>query len=347
MDPRDEALAADRRRQEQLQSIRKTARSAETISQLQAENRLLREELGFTERRLEVALKLDERRAVKVESFKAPAAGKHDAAFLLMCSDWHVGERVDPESVSGRNSYSPMIAKKRVKNLIEGALWMIEAWRSGPKGYGWGIDTAIIWLGGDLITGMIHDDLRESNYLSPSEEVLLASELAAEAIASIKAHPGIKRVVVPTSWGNHGRDTPERRVSTSWKRSYEWLMYRQLALRFPGEVLVGQDEVSRLRIYDWKLRFAHGDQFGFQGGVGGITIPANKWIARLDGTEPAHYTFIGHWHQALDTGKLVVNNCLIGWGAYAQRVAPYAPPSQVCCLIDAKRGKRLTTEIFV
>lgn len=254
----------------------------------------------------------------KPQVIKVPAGGKHQAAFALICSDWHVGEIVDPLTVSGRNEYNPTIARKRTIKLIEGALWMIESWRSGREGYGWKMDTAIVACLGDMMTGVIHDDLAESNSMSPTQEVLFAAELIRQVIDSVAKHPGIKQVIVPCCWGNHGRDTPDRRVSTAWKRSY-----------------------------DKRLRFHHGDAFNYRDGVGGITIPLRKWLAKLDKTEPADLTCIGHWHQYLDTGDAIVNNCLIGWSPYGQRVAPYTPASQVAFLLDAEYGKRMSTEIFV
>lgn len=346
MDPRDEAIAVDAA----IDQARRSARNAATIAQLRHHNKVLQNELNASEQRLEISLALGESRQ-PVPVPMAPVGSKHRATFVLLCSDWHVGERVDPASVSGRNEYTPAIAQRRVVKLIDGARWMLEAWRQGRGGYGWLIDRVVVWLGGDLMTGMIHDDLRESNLLSPTEEVLLAQQLCCQVVDALAAHPGVKRVDVPTSWGNHGRDTPERRVSTAWKRSYEWLMYQQIAKHYAASrkvvVHAGRDEISRLKVYNTEIRFNHGDIFRYQDGVGGITIPMRKWLAKLDRTQRADVTCIGHWHQYLDIGDAVVNNCLIGWNAYGQRVAPYSRPSQVCFLVDEKYGKRMSTEVYV
>lgn len=350
MKPREAFLAQEQARREELDRIRQSSKQSATIAALRRLGDALRHELDATEQRLEVALALSEPGRAKPAA-PIPDAGKHHAAFVLLCSDWHVGERVDPASVSGRNEYTPAIAQRRVDKLIDGARWMLEAWRQGRGGYGWLIDRVVVWLGGDLMTGMIHDDLRESNLLSPTEEVLLAQQLCCQVIDALAAHPGVARVDVPTSWGNHGRDTPERRVSTAWKRSYEWLMYQQIARQYERSrkvvVHAGRDEISRLKVYNTEIRFNHGDIFRYQDGVGGITIPMRKWLAKLDRTQRADVTCVGHWHQYLDIGDAVVNNCLIGWNAYGQRVAPFSRPSQVCFLVDEKYGKRMSTEVFV
>lgn len=339
----DDSIAAER----ESRDLRKYARAAAELSELREQVRLLRGDLDSAERRLDIALTLDEARGkLKAKTPPAPKVSDDAAAFMLLVSDLHVGERVDSDSVSGRNEYNPEIAKQRMRNLIRGAMWMIKTWRAG-----WNIGHAVVWIGGDLISNNIHPDLAESNYLSPTEELLLAQGMIVDLLDALAADPKITRIDVPTSFGNHGRTTADRRVSTGWKNSYEWLLYKMLQRHYAGHpkivVHVSQDEISRLDVLGWKLRFNHGDQLKYQGGVGGLTVPLLKWLSKLDATEPADYTFIGHWHDYLDVGNAVVNNSLIGWSPYAQRVAAYAPPSQVCCLIEKKRGKRMSTEIFV
>lgn len=347
----DDLIADDQRIQREGERIRRDGRIAAALSQLKAERGLLVSELERTQAQLDAMLAMRER--TLPENVKpSPAPGKpHEAAFVLLCSDWHVGETVLKEAVSGRNEYNPAIASKRVDKLIDGALWMLESWRGGKSGYGWNLDTMVVWLGGDLITNTLYDDLLESNSMSPTQELLFAEELIVRMLDTLSKKAGVKRIVCPTSWGNHGRLSKEKRVSTGWSNNYEWLLYNQLYNRYANHrsvnIRVGKDEISRLDVLGHKLRFNHGDTFGFGGGVGGLTIPARKWLAKLDRTEQAEVTFVGHWHQYLDIGDLVVNGSLIGWGAYSQRVAPYQHAAQVCCLIDKKYGKRLSTEIVV
>lgn len=343
------ALALDEATRLEASRIQREGRQAAELSRLRNESKALRHELSRTQQQLDAMLALG-KQPVKPMEIK-PTGRPHEAAFVLLCSDWHVGETVLKDAVSGRNEFNPAIATKRVDKLIEGALWMMEAWRAGKDGYGWKLDSMVVWIGGDMISNYLHPDLAESNAMSPTQELLFAEQLICRMLDTFAAKAGVKRIVCPTSFGNHGRTTPDRRVSTGWANSFEWLLYNQLAHRYNGKgkvaIQVGKDEISRLDVLGHKLRFNHGDTFGYGGGVGGITIPARKWLAKLDATEKATLTAVGHWHQYLDIGDMLVNGCLIGWGAYSQRVAPYSPASQVCCLIDAKRGKRLSTELIV
>lgn len=343
-------VAKSRESQEHIASVRRNAKQASDLARLRVENAALERELSIAEQRVAALEHLadHEPRAFFPPS---PPLGTRRGTLVLLCSDWHVGETVESEAVGGRNRYTPDVAAKRVDKLIEGARWLIESWR-GPKGYGWSLDELVIWLGGDLITGAIHDDLAETNSLSPLQEMALARDLSIHLIESLSKHPGIRRVRVPTSRGNHGRDTPKRRIQSGYKRSYEQAAYIDLAKRYEGhrrvEVLVSKDSFQRLDVYRTRLRFHHGDCIGFGGGVGGLTIPLRKAIAEWNKTAWADVTCLGHWHQFLDLPDAVVNNCLIGWGAYAQEIkAPYAPASQVAFLVDEKWGKRMATEVIV
>src|SRR5690606_32151379 len=84
-------------------------------------------------------------------------SGLREATAVMLASDWHVEERVFPESVAGRNEYTLQIAERRIQRYFEGAAWLIEHNRQSFQ-----IRDAIQWLGGDLITGYIHEELEES-----------------------------------------------------------------------------------------------------------------------------------------------------------------------------------------
>ncbi len=352
-DPRLQAIAEDQKAEAERALVLERARNSRANTYAQNQIRVLTRELHECQAWIDQKQRLIDGIPV-IEKVPCPPGVANPAAFVLLVSDTHVGETVDPRTIGGKNSFNPTIAKRRFKELAEGALWMIESWRSGKKGYGWGIEKVILWLGGDIITGHLHDDQRESNSMHPTEEVLFAEGLVCSLLESIAAHPGIKEVIVPTSWGNHGRTTVKPRINTAWQTSLEWMMYAHLAERYKNHpkirMQVGRNTFTYLDVYGSKLRFTHGDKgLKYGGGVGGLTIPLIKWLHRLDKTRPADVTNIGHWHQYLDIGNAVVNNCLIGWNTYAQDAlaAPYAPASQVCYLIDAKHGKRMSTQIIL
>lgn len=336
--------------QTRLASLRRQARQSAELAKALRDNKALHLQLETAEQRI---AGLEHLRETAHRPYIAPPlrGQTRRGTLVLLCSDWHVGETVVPETVGGRNEYTPAMASKRVDRLIEGVRWLVESWR-GPRGYGWSLDELVVWLGGDLMTGMIHEDLAETNAMSPLEEQLFARDLCCRLLDALAGIPGIRRLRVVTSRGNHGRDTRKKRFASGYRRSYEQAMYIDLARLYAGHkrisVSVSKDTFQLLEVYRTRLRFHHGDCISFQGGVGGLTIPLRKAIAEFNKTQWADVTCMGHWHQYLDLPDAVVNNCLIGWGPYAQEIkAPFARASQVAFLVDEKWGKRMTTEIVV
>ena len=265
----------------------------------------------------------------------------------MLASDWHVEEVVDPKTVNGRNRYNPDIARARSVRFFQNATRLIDHGRTGAT-----ISDGVLWLGGDLITGYIHEELVETNAMSPTEAIIFCQELIVAGIDHLLAHANLERLVVPCSYGNHGRTTDRRRISSAARNSFEWLMYRSLARHYASEkrveFLIADGAHLYLPIYGQTLRFTHGDDVRYQGGVGGLTIPLRKACDSWDHFRPAELTCIGHWHELRDHGFCVANGSLIGFNAYALSIkARFEPPRQAFFLLDAERGKTLVAPIWV
>jgi hypothetical protein len=101
----------------------------------------------------------------------------------------------------------------------------------------------------------------------------------------------------------------------------------------------------------YKIRFHHGDVLNYQGGIGGVTIPASRAIMNWDKDRKAYLDVFGHFHTLmLDTGshKFVLNGSVCGYSPFAVSIkAPYEEPKQAFFLIDKHRGKTISTPIFV
>ncbi len=96
-----------------------------------------------------------------------------------------------------------------------------------------------------------------------------------------------------------------------------------------------------VQAYGFTLHFHHGDSLRYNGGIGGLTIPAMKRLPRWDGVRKSHYHNIGHFHTYSPAiGPLTVNGSLIGYNEYAQDIgAEYEAPAQAFYLVDSERGR--------
>jgi hypothetical protein len=268
-----------------------------------------------------------------------------EAAAVLVVSDWHVEETVDPKTVSGLNSFNLEVADRRIEKLTQSALRLTDIERNGTD-----IPVLVLALLGDLMTGYIHEELREENSLSPTQTLLWLRERVSRMIRTIREKGQFREIIIPCNFGNHGRTTVKPRHSTAYKNSYEWLLYRVLEQDFTDGVrwLVGESYHTYLDVYGKTFRFHHGDSVRYQGGIGGLTIPLEKAIASWNKARVADLDIFGHWHTSQQNPKWISNGSLIGYNAYALSIkAGFELPQQTYFLFDKKRGRTGTWPVFL
>lgn len=268
------------------------------------------------------------------------------ATAILCLNDWHVEGRIKPEAVDGANRFDLDIARQRIDRTWHKALYLLDFARKISD-----IRDLVVWLGGDLINGTIHEELEETNFLGPTEAVLFVQEQVARGLDLLLREARVKQITVVTSFGNHGRTTRKRRIATGYRHSWEWLAYRNLAQHYArrARVRFQVDEAYHawLPIQGHDVRFHHGDAIRFAGGVGGVTIPLRKKIAQWNKRRPGRYDILGHFHQFLDHWDCIVCGCLCGYDAYALEIgAEFQPPTQTFIVLDRQYGKVLAVPIF-
>jgi hypothetical protein len=266
---------------------------------------------------------------------------------VMLCSDWHVEEPVDPKTINGINEYNLAIAAQCIDALADGYEWMLRDARYDCR-------TGVVALLGDLFSGYIHEELIEGNFLSPTQAVLWLQEHIEKMLRKIAANcPNLERIIVPCTDGNHGRNTHKIRVSTRTANSLEWLMYQNLAVRMSDdprfEFQIADGEWTFVDLYGDTIGFTHGDSFQYGGGVGGISIPIRRGVARqFQGMDIAKVC-MGHFHQLQDFGDIAVNGSLIGYNAYAQRihVSSKEKRQQLWFLWDSEKGQALSARMWL
>lgn len=256
---------------------------------------------------------------------------------ILLWSDWHVGEYVNPDTVNQANFFDPNVARQRALTLFKNTLTAI---RMLQRSYT--VDTLVIWLGGDFITGYIHEELLESNTMSPIQESIFAMELIQEGIKHLLDNTNISKLYVPCNFGNHGRLTEKTRVSTAHVNNLEWLMYNILSDRYRDNprvtFLVCDGHILYLNVWDKVLRFTHGDAVSSSGGVTGLTRSVSHWIQKQDNFIKADMTFFGHFHNTLFGKNFTTNNCLIGATPYSIRLGFAVEPAEQAMVVLEQGG---------
>ena len=269
------------------------------------------------------------------------------ATAVLQLSDWHCDEQVLPERVNFKNIYNPAIAEKRIKAIFQGFTKLVEILRNGYT-----IDTLVIAVLGDLISGHIHRELVEDNPLYPPEGVIFAEELLLGGINHILKTGKFKNIKIVLLPGNHSRLTDKITHKTRLLNSLEYIMFNHVAKAVQSthpniEIVIPNSTHHYINIYNNTIRLSHGDGFNYKDGIGGITIPARKYFTRLNTSYQATIDLIGHWHQFLDERDFICNGSVIGFSEFSQAKGfPYQPPMQNLILFDTKWGKSVTWPIF-
>lgn len=274
-------------------------------------------------------------------------SGLREGTAVVLASDWHIEEVVDPMKIAGRNAYNLDIAQARATRFFQGVEWLANFARNEFT-----LREIVLWLGGDLMSGHIHEELMETNELSPAETILKLRDMLVGGIDYLLEDPKLECLKIPCSFGNHGRTTQKFRSKTGAENSFEWLLYNVLAWHYEKEprvqFAVDKSRHQYVEAYDFRLHFHHGDTVRFWGGVGGLSIPLNKRIPKWDNVLRSDYHHIGHFHQAIDLGRVLVNGSLIGYNEYAMdQGCDFEPPQQMFYVLDSKRGKCLPTPIWV
>ncbi len=275
-------------------------------------------------------------------------SGKSEGAVCLVASDWHVEERVDPSKINGLNQFDTDIAKTRAEKFFASGLRLTKLLQQDIK-----IKALVLALLGDFLSNDIHEDFPEINQLQPMHALLFAQNLIVSGIRHLLEESDLDLVIVCHS-GNHARTTKKTRFGAENGHSLEYLMYVNLATYFAASEFafrvtfrIADGYHSMLDVYGTKVRFHHGHAINYQGGIGGIFIPAFKAISQWDKANRADLDVFGHFHQSKDGGKFLCNGSLIGYNAFALSIkADFEPPKQTLFLIDKRRGRTCTWPVL-
>lgn len=281
-----------------------------------------------------------------------PSKG-HKAIVVSMLSDLHLDEVVNPDEMDGYNAYNRAIAVIRLERW---AKKMIEVSRDYLSGVTY--DGAIVMLGGDIFSGNIHGELRETNEDTVYGSLMFWSELLCAALELIVEEFG--KLHIPVVVGNHGRATLKPRAKLRARDNIDWVLGHIVARHFANwsNVTVQVTDATDLLVpaYGVTHLLTHGDQVTGGAGVGGIWPPIMRMVqrkmTRAAGIPERQFDVVcmGHWHQLITAPSqgLIVNGALKGYDEYAA-VSNFRPerPQQAMWLCTPENGITVSAPILV
>lgn len=275
-----------------------------------------------------------------------PRAGaRRRAAGLLHLSDIQAGEVTSAVEVNGRNAFDIAICRRRLRRLFAATIEILPRWSSDCK-----LEGVVVAANGDLISGDIHAELKETNELVSLDQVeFVVDELIAGFEHLANAFGKVTAYFTP---GNHGRQTIKSHAKQTAALNYDTLIGRQIARHFANDkrvtVFVSMTRDCRYQIFDWRVMQTHHDQGGGGGqGFAGSVLPIirkAKKIEHMSAQTRDFYDILltGHYHTSTHpTHGHFGNGSVAGYGEFAQSIrADPEPPMQWLLLVTERWGVR-------
>ena len=168
------------------------------------------------------------------------------------------------------------------------------------------IEGVSVFATGDILSGNIHEELKESNadhLYSSAFHWIGQLHAALETLAGEFGKVHVAAVV-----GNHGRSTRKPIFKGRARSNIEWLIWSVLAREFAKDdrvtFQVSDSMDANVRLYDTKFVITHGDQFHGGSGISGILTPISlgqyrKGVRQAATEHPMDVMVMGHFHFRL------------------------------------------------
>lgn len=234
-------------------------------------------------------------------------------------SDFHAGEVVKSEQVQFVNQFDMSILEKRFQLLLDSTILLFKQHLTPRQFPGF-----VLMLGGDMVTGDIHQELSETNESYVMPVLLDTHRMIRRGIMRLADIFG--RVHVVCVFGNHGRTNQKPQHKDQAFKNFDWMLYCWLAEWAKDDpritYKIPDDDEVQFSVAGHRYRLTHGNQFrGGQGFVGALApIVRGEHKKRISAQSyglPYDTLVMGHWHQCLWGKRFIVNGSIKGFDEYA------------------------------
>ena len=268
---------------------------------------------------------------------------------ILQLGDQHIDEVVQKETVMGLNEYNLEIAEERQKRVYRTAAKLI-----GHHQKHYNIKEVVILFGGDCIGNWIHPELEQTNSISPNEAIYKFKGMTIAGLKYLHDTLDVEKIRIICISGNHTRETKKVQFNNFSETNKEYWMYLDIQQSTEAMGLkkfewhIPKAEMAVFNIFGKNYLSAHGHQFKYAGGIGGIFPSMFRWFGNINRNLNIKTAFIFHYHQSIFTNKVIVNGTPKGFDAFALGHGfEYEKPSQNMVLLDSHFGICNFQRIFI
>jgi hypothetical protein len=289
---------------------------------------------------------------IRIPKWQVRPGGKgHHGIVMAQMTDWHLDEVVHPDEVLDLNAYNADIAKIRIGRWVDRVITL-------PRDYvrGIEIDGLVIPATGDLFTGEIHAELKESNERRILESLLYWQEPMIAALDLLVAE--YPKVAVYAVVGNHGRLAQKSVFKGRVYDNVEWLFWNVIKARMADrkstiEINVSTSMDMNVPVYGRNHLLTHGDQFKGGTGISGAFAPLSLGSHRKGKRQsaagmPMETMVIGHLHQIINIPGVIMGGSLKGMDEFAFGInVPPADAAQAMWITAPERAQVVWMPVYV
>jgi hypothetical protein len=279
---------------------------------------------------------------VPVPTLAPRSSGRPESVVALM-SDYHIGEVVSFEETGGLNAYDFDVFMRRYQYHIDAIGGICFG-----KLTGYDFPELVIAGLGDMVSGIIHDELVETSDSTLMDWLIDGSHIIAQGIRQLAAEfPSIR---VEWHFGNHGRVTQKPRFKRRWV-NYDYLLGHMISVELRDQANVTftnhKSFWSLTDVQGHGILCLHGDNIKGWSGIPlyGVNRAVSN-LAALLGQQRQRFDTVclGHFHQTALLERIdadvVLNGSGIGGNEYSYG-ALFAGnrPRQVLFGVHPDRGR--------
>ena len=269
---------------------------------------------------------------------------------FLFLSDWHWGEVVEPSEISFFNEFNVATARNRSELCFQKFVSFYK------KEINLKYPGAVLLLGGDMVSGEIHEELTESNEVHTMESVIQCAEAICDGLDLLLKSFG--KVTVFCVVGNHGRSTKKVKFKKKTSSNFDWMVYAICNLHFSKsrnvEFFIPKTSECFFTVFNTSFLLVHGDTISsyttdsITGAISAIARGDEKLRKRQEAMgEPYDILVCGHWHQYSLLPRRIINGSLKGYDEFGFYNS-YLPekPIQASWILDKKLGITVSCPIY-
>lgn len=323
------------------------ARLLDKVNGLTSRNKSLTTEVIRLTKLLDLSNEVS-KNSISIEPLDYKKSSSVPVTACTILSDTHFDEVVNGPEVNNINVYNREIATRRLNTYFNSLVKLKNKYFSSLI-----VERLVLMLAGDMVSGVIHDELKETNEYAITETLVYYAEVMAAGIEMIADQYG--EVLIPCVVGNHGRLTPKVKYKGSVKDNFDFLFYCMLnaALKKDKGIdfFISDSTDAIVKVYDTTFLLTHGNDFRGGNGWGGPAIPVMRGDMRKRVTYnavdlPYDVLCSAHFHTMKFLGDQIMSGSLIGYNEFALRNGcKYEPPQLPFWLVHPKHGVTITAPV--